>query len=209
LYCEQALPLVIHSLSRNRETYAYDRYQPAAADAARLSEMPRVTRAVAEQHRHQVISVASRLFAEHGIDGVSLQRIAGEAGFTHGFFAKHFASKDELIAAAIERAFDKALQRTDYGCVTNSEGDRAGCPVITFAVSAFHASSDSSVRHAFMTGLARVVNSAEDTGGRRDQLLTALASCVGAALITQAAGGDPKVAEVLDAVQITSRRSTA
>ncbi|WP_436535977.1 TetR/AcrR family transcriptional regulator [Actinoplanes sp. HUAS TT8] len=153
-----------------------------------------MTRAVAEQHRRQVIGVAAKLFGEHGIDGVSLQRIAAEAGLTPGFFGRHFVSKEELVAAAVERAFDDALERTDHCFVTGGVVRCAGCPVTAFAVSAFHAPSDSSVRRAFKAGLARVL-SRTDAGGR-DDLLAVMAGCVGAAVITRATGGEPPAAEV-------------
>ncbi|MEM7808811.1 MAG: CerR family C-terminal domain-containing protein [Planctomycetota bacterium] len=53
--------------------------------------------------KQRLLSTASRLFAEHGRDAVSLRRIAADAGVTHGSIRYHFRSKDELYLAAIHQ----------------------------------------------------------------------------------------------------------
>ena len=46
--------------------------------------------------------IAFRLFAEHGVEAVSLNRVAKEAGVTKGSVYSHFNSKNELFAAACQ-----------------------------------------------------------------------------------------------------------
>ncbi|MFS8145754.1 TetR family transcriptional regulator [Rhizobium sp. BR 249] len=71
----------------------------------------RVSRAQAEANRETVINVASRLFREHGFDGIGLKDLMKGAGLTQGGFYKQFASKDDLAALASGRAMESALRR--------------------------------------------------------------------------------------------------
>jgi TetR/AcrR family transcriptional repressor of nem operon len=64
----------------------------------------KVSRAQAEENRRTVIAAASRLFRERGFDNVGLADLMGAAGLTHGGFYKQFASKDDLVNQACERA---------------------------------------------------------------------------------------------------------
>jgi len=52
--------------------------------------------------RGRLVGVAMRLFYEHGISPVSLDRVIDEAGVSKTTFYKHFESKDDLVVAAIE-----------------------------------------------------------------------------------------------------------
>lgn len=71
----------------------------------------RVTRAQAEANREAVINVASRLFREHGFDGIGLKDLMKGAGLTQGGFYKQFESKDHLAALASRRAMESATGR--------------------------------------------------------------------------------------------------
>src|SRR3954447_22844545 len=66
--------------------------------------MARSSRKDTEKHRQQVIDGAATLVRERGVDGVNVGQLMGEAGLTHGGFYRHFASKDELVALALEKA---------------------------------------------------------------------------------------------------------
>lgn len=67
----------------------------------------RVSRAQAEENRDRVITVASRLFREHGFDGIGLKDLMKGAGLTQGGFYKQFATKDDLAALASRRALER------------------------------------------------------------------------------------------------------
>jgi TetR/AcrR family transcriptional repressor of nem operon len=71
----------------------------------------RVSRTQAEENRQTVINVASRLFREHGFDGIGLKELMKGAGLTQGAFYKQFASKQDLSARAASRALEIALNR--------------------------------------------------------------------------------------------------
>jgi len=69
----------------------------------------RVSKIQAEQNRERVLNLAARLFRERGFDGIGVAELMKHAGLTHGGFYGQFASKEELMAEAIDRAFEQAL----------------------------------------------------------------------------------------------------
>lgn len=62
------------------------------------------TRRTSAQTREHVLEVAQELFYRHGIRAVGVDTIAAEAGVAPTTLYRLFASKDDLIAAYIERA---------------------------------------------------------------------------------------------------------
>ncbi len=75
-------------------------YPPGHRDATRIS----------------IIRAARRLFNRFGFAGVSVGQIMAEAGLTHGGFYRHFKSKDDLYAEALQCFF------TDPGWDNNWDG---------------------------------------------------------------------------------------
>jgi TetR/AcrR family transcriptional repressor of nem operon len=65
-----------------------------------LSPSMRLKKDDIERNRQEILDVAERLFRERGFDGVGVADLMKAAGFTHGGFYNHFASKDELAAEA-------------------------------------------------------------------------------------------------------------
>ena len=65
-----------------------------------------------EQRRTEVVEGAFRLLARDGVEGFSMRAVAQEAGCTIGLINHWFASKDEVIDAAVARAIDDALARS-------------------------------------------------------------------------------------------------
>lgn len=126
----------------------------------------RVSRAQAEENRETVINVASRLFREHGFDGIGLKDLMKGAGLTQGGFYKQFASKDDLAALASRRAMESATRR--WATAANSDnpleavmefylspghlGEKAdGCPLVALGSDAARQSEE--VRRPFEDGI--------------------------------------------------------
>src|SRR6202021_3388120 len=63
-----------------------------------------VSRRQTARNRQAIIDAATRLFRERGVDGVGLNELMREAGFTQGGFYNHFASKDALVAEVMTTA---------------------------------------------------------------------------------------------------------
>ncbi|EJL54789.1 transcriptional regulator [Rhizobium sp. CF122] len=53
----------------------------------------------------RIVEIASKRLREKGLEGVGVADLMKEAGLTVGGFYKHFASRDELVAEAMQAAF--------------------------------------------------------------------------------------------------------
>ncbi|MCB1572317.1 MAG: TetR/AcrR family transcriptional regulator [Xanthomonadales bacterium] len=71
----------------------------------------RYDKAHKQKTREKVLDVAARAIRGAGPDGVGVAAIMAEAGLTHGGFYAHFASKEALIADAIDHMFAQARAR--------------------------------------------------------------------------------------------------
>jgi TetR/AcrR family transcriptional regulator, transcriptional repressor for nem operon len=63
----------------------------------------------ANTHARLVAAAAAR-FKERGIDGISLSDLMKDLQLTHGGFYKHFDSRDELVAEALDLALAQSSQ---------------------------------------------------------------------------------------------------
>jgi TetR/AcrR family transcriptional repressor of nem operon len=64
-----------------------------------------------QETRRKVLKAAARAIRAEGPFKVGVAGVMAEAGLTHGGFYAHFASKDELVAAAIGRMFEEGRRR--------------------------------------------------------------------------------------------------
>jgi TetR/AcrR family transcriptional repressor of nem operon len=61
--------------------------------------------------RQRIVAAASAALRQGGLDGVSIPRLMKAAGLTHGAFYAHFASRDVLVAAAVDAAQEATIAR--------------------------------------------------------------------------------------------------
>ena len=59
------------------------------------------------QNHENILAVAARSFRECGGDSSGIGRVMKQVGLTKGGFYRHFQSKDDLLVAAVARAFDE------------------------------------------------------------------------------------------------------
>ena len=128
----------------------------------------RVTRIQADENRQTVINVASRLFRQHGFDGIGLKDLMKAAGLTQGAFYKQFASKEDLAAQASRRAMESATHRWSAATAAKPEdplgaviafylsmGHRGekmdGCPIVALGSDAARQGTD--VKASFEAGI--------------------------------------------------------
>ncbi|MER7079795.1 transcriptional regulator, TetR family [Saccharopolyspora kobensis] len=71
--------------------------------------------------RTRLLDAAAEVFAEHGVAGASVERIADRAGYTRGAFYGHFADKDAVVAALLEERTRR--EREEVAQLAASEGD--------------------------------------------------------------------------------------
>ena len=58
---------------------------------------------MAARTRERILAAATRLFSEEGINATSVDRVIAEAGVAPMTVYRHFAGKDELVTATLER----------------------------------------------------------------------------------------------------------
>lgn len=61
--------------------------------------------------RERLLDCAERLFAEHGLRGVSLRAINADAGLSPAALHYHFGTKQALVEALLERRMDELMLR--------------------------------------------------------------------------------------------------
>lgn len=61
--------------------------------------------------REKLLDCAERLFAEHGLDGVSLRTINADAGLSPAALHYHFGTKQALVEALLERQMPALMER--------------------------------------------------------------------------------------------------
>jgi TetR/AcrR family transcriptional regulator, transcriptional repressor for nem operon len=61
----------------------------------------------------RIVSIASKRFREKGLDGFGIAELMKEAGLTVGGFYKHFGSREDLVAEAVNSAFGGWQRRLD------------------------------------------------------------------------------------------------
>lgn len=90
--------------------------------------MPRPTfREKMLRSREEAIVVSvNRLLAEKGFDTMTMDEVAADVGIAKASLYKHFTSKEELAAAAMIRALDRALEEVERleGAGPTGEVDR-------------------------------------------------------------------------------------
>ena len=167
----------------------------------------RVSRIQAAENRQTVIDVASRLFREHGFDGIGLKDLMKGAGLTQGAFYKQFASKEDLAAQASKRALESAFNRWSAAAAANPkdplgavmafylsmehrDARMEGCPIVALGSDA--ARQGAGVKASFEAGireylelLGRWVGEAdgEEPSGKAMAILSTMA---GALLLSRA-----------------------
>lgn len=103
-----------------RERAALSRAAKRARGASSHTERPKVAsaptpedgrrRLTKAQRRESILLAARGLFTEVGIAGARSKDIAERAGITETFLYRHFGSKEEMYAAAIEAPAEEALR---------------------------------------------------------------------------------------------------
>jgi TetR/AcrR family transcriptional repressor of nem operon len=190
----------------------------------------RVSRIQAAENRETVINVASRLFREHGFDGIGLKDLMKGAGLTQGAFYKQFASKEDLAAQAAKRAMESASRRWSAAAEADPQnplaaviafylsmdhrGERMdGCPVVALGSDAARqgidvkASFEAGIK-AYLEVLGRMI---AETGGEdtKGMAMAILSTMVGALTVSRAVN-DPDLAQAfLDAAAQQVRAAVA
>jgi TetR/AcrR family transcriptional regulator, transcriptional repressor for nem operon len=180
----------------------------------------------AASHERIVTAAAARVRRD-GVAGISVAELMSEAGLTHGGFYRHFASRDELIAEAVEAALAHGSRRTDaaaelggipaltaiidgYLSQLHRDKPESGCAVA--ALPSDVARGDQRTRDAYTAQVQRYLDlldallPEDDRGVRRDDALLTLAALVGAVSLARAVADGELSDEILAGTAHALRR---
>lgn len=143
---------------------------------------PALGRADMVRNRHLLVAAATAAFAQRGVEA-SMGEIAARAGVAKGTVFRHFASKDDLLAAIMIQVIDElvltaerlleaddaveALREFMTAGVASLAADRAFCDVIG-RPSLQHAEVRDAIDHLCDAAEALTARAREQGGVRRD-----------------------------------------
>jgi len=172
-----------------------------------------------EKTKNRVVKIAAAQMRKHGPDKVGVADVMGRAGLTHGGFYAHFDSKDDLIAAAVDRMFEESRARfrewTDgkdrpealrsyinaYVSRAHRDKPESGCAIA--ALSSDIRRQGSKARSAYDKGVNSLLNSIasllgeEDGVKRRTLAQSMLAEMTGAVAAARAVADETLSDEIL------------
>jgi len=192
--------------------------------------MGRASKSEQRQHRQSIVDIAARQVKARGIEGLTIPDVMAAAGLTPGGFYGHFASKAELSAQAVTRAFDiqsdalraisdrspgghpaamSALVDFYFSDVHRTDLERS-CPMAALSADVARERDESPARYAFIDGIERNLSQVASLGDgeddsvseeQREEALVAIATAVGAIVMARATAGRPISDEIVAAVR--------
>lgn len=180
-------------------------------------------------NRERILDTAAQLFREKGFDGIGVADLMKSAGLTHGGFYGHFASKDDLMAQATERALGRlqsawaqlARDAADQGqeplaaievaYLSTRHRDAPGQGCLLAALGGDAARQGPAVRQAVTEGVRKQVEGlatlvpGRTKAAKRQRALADYASLVGAMVLARAVDDEDLSNEILRAAAVSLR----
>jgi TetR/AcrR family transcriptional regulator, transcriptional repressor for nem operon len=195
--------------------------------------MPRRSQQDKAKSHERIVEMAAARIRQDGTTTPGVAEIMQAAGLTHGGFYKHFDSRDDLIAEAVDRAFAESREATAevianaedplgafvdwYVSAEHRDNPASGCGVVSLGAEAPRA--DARVRSSYTGQVRRYLAQLEQLLGddadadapadpeTRRRAAVVLSTLVGAVLISRAvddpALSDEIIADVRDALVTT------
>jgi TetR/AcrR family transcriptional regulator, transcriptional repressor for nem operon len=167
----------------------------------------------AESHR-RIVEVAAAKLREDGIAGVGIADLMAACEMTHGGFYRHFESRDQLVAEAVEHALARGAERV-AGAITGSapfdslvtrylspahrDGRAEGCAVAGLGTDVSRSNARARAAYTrqvrdYLTQLDALLGSAKPA---RQASVAALSAMVGALVMARAVDDDALSLEIL------------
>lgn len=172
----------------------------------------KVSKAQAQANRAHIVETASALFRERGYEGIGVADLMAAAGFTHGGFYKHFASKADLVAEATACGIAQTVAQVGgidtpefvrrYVSRAHRDARTVGCTMAALGGDA--ARQPDAVRAAFADGVEGLLAALEredgaatgaSPGEARARRLNMLAHALGAIVMSRACPDDSPLAD--------------
>lgn len=94
------------------------------------------------QTRERLMAAARTVFAEHSVEGASVEEICEAAGFTRGAFYSNFSDRSELVLAMIQQSIQVQFAAAQQAIATmKAAGDLDAEELVAIALSALSGSS--------------------------------------------------------------------
>jgi TetR/AcrR family transcriptional regulator, transcriptional repressor for nem operon len=184
--------------------------------------MPRRSQEEKAKNHERIVDVAAARIRESGTTAPGVAEIMHAAGLTHGGFYKHFGSRDELIAEAVDRTFAESQEAVAavtegaddplaafvdwYVSGEHRDSPGSGCGVV--ALGGEVARGDARVRAAYTEQVKRYLALLEELLGNPDaetrrQATVMLCTLVGSILVSRAVDDPDLSDEIIDDVRAT------
>jgi TetR/AcrR family transcriptional repressor of nem operon len=170
----------------------------------------------AESH-DRIVRVAAARFREAGVDGVGVAELMKDAGLTHGGFYRHFASREALVAEAIEAALRDGAQAVAavagikrsplaalvdaYLSTAHRDGLATSCAVTTLAADVVRSNKRARAAYTRQVGAYLTLLTGLIAGGtrraKRAKAIAALSTLVGAVSLARAVNDETLSREIL------------
>jgi len=171
----------------------------------------RVSQTEMDKNHKRIVEGASRLMRKRGIEATSVNDVMKRAHLTHGGFYRHFDSKESLVSAAVEDAFNEVLNGMEesYRVLGAKKGSEQyfehylsdghvkhpelGCPIAALSMDV--ARSTVPVKSAFADGFGRAVDKLAQAGDgtpeeNRAAAIRKLSMVAGAVMIARASDAE-------------------
>lgn len=177
----------------------------------------RISKAEAERNRARLVDAAAKILREQGIEGVGVDALAKAAGVTHGGVYSHFKSKDDLAAAAVERALQvsagewrefveaeggaHALARMIRSYVSRHHRDHPGTGCSITSLGAEAGRGGKKLRDTFAHGVTELISEMQkanpaSTGAQaRERAIVNVATMIGAIVMARASVADMELSD--------------
>jgi len=178
------------------------------------------SKAAKAQSHDRIVKVAAARFRECGVEAIGVADLMKDAGLTHGAFYRHFASREELVAAAVERALQDggrtvasiANSKLDrhavlaaivnaYLSAAHRDGLASSCAVATLAGDVAH--SNDRTRSVYTQQVATYLElltkliAGDKRKSRRVKAIAALSTLIGAISMARAVNDETLSEEIL------------
>ncbi|HCF6118198.1 TPA: TetR/AcrR family transcriptional regulator [Pseudomonas aeruginosa] len=162
----------------------------------------KVTKDQAAANKEAILTAASRLYREKGIDGIGIGELSRSVGLTHGGFYGQFpGGKEQLASEAVSRTFESNIQDWQnaksipelvktYLTQAHLDNWTEGCPIP--ALGADVARTGGTVSSSFTRGVEHLIDTlmalveGENHEEKYQESLRVLSSITGAMLIARA-----------------------
>ncbi|MBV6822025.1 TetR/AcrR family transcriptional regulator [Pseudomonas sp. PD9R] len=162
----------------------------------------KVTKDKAAANKEALLTAASRLYRQKGIDGIGIGELSRSVGLTHGGFYGQFpGGKEQLASEAVTKTFEtnirdwqaaRSIAELVEGYLTQKHLDNwtEGCPIPALAADV--ARTRGTVSQSFTQGVERLIEilmslvEGETQDEKHQEALRVIASIAGAMLIARA-----------------------